>query len=99
MFIDKAMNSTGGAPAERNVSGQGCMRATYVSLRWSEKKSMAVMRSINISPRNGAKARMFKSTFILRSRTLITSSDFTLHFFHVQLFLYVADAQFSFASS
>jgi hypothetical protein len=53
MFIDLAVNSITGAPAERNVSGKGYGDRLRVLLRWIEKKSLAVARSINISHLTG----------------------------------------------
>jgi hypothetical protein len=67
MFIDKTTNSISSAPAERNVCGNGA-RATYLSLRWSEKKSLAVARSINISLLMVAKANNILLTPDLNSR-------------------------------
>jgi hypothetical protein len=44
MFIDNAINAISGARAERNVSCNGASDRLRVSLRWSEKKSLAFVR-------------------------------------------------------
>jgi hypothetical protein len=66
MFIEKPMNSITGAPAERHVSGDGPLRLTSVSLRWSEKESFGGRAFYKHLTPNGANATMFCCTSNLK---------------------------------
>jgi len=56
MFIDSAASSITRAPAERNVSANSMRWPTYVSLRWSEKKSFGGRVFYRHLAPNGAKS-------------------------------------------
>ena len=60
------------APAERNVSDKWYARPTYVSLRWSEEKSLGGRAFYKHLAPNGAKATMFCCTSKLNPPVFIS---------------------------